>query len=340
MNTIAVANQKGGCGKTIVAVNLSAALSRNGYRVLLIDLDPQAHATFSLRKENIYTITDILEKIYNNEAPNITEAITSVSDKFHFIASTIGLAGIEHSMASKQDKFTALSSLLKVINADFDYCVLDCPPNLGSLTLNALNASNYCLIPVSICDFSLRGLSILKNILIMLREFSQQTPVPFYLLNQLDRRSRFSKDFIARAGINLGSFLLKTCIRSNIHLREAAAAGKDIFQHKPDSRGSEDFKDLAEEMIKLTKVSTWTSLFLKGDDFQEVYVVGDFNNWEKDEHYKLQKISNNIWGINLPLAKGKHRYKFMEGQKWFIDPHNKLTENDPFGGKNSLLYVE
>ncbi|MBU1122614.1 MAG: AAA family ATPase [Candidatus Omnitrophica bacterium] len=340
MKIISVANQKGGCGKTITAVNLSAALSKKGHKVLLIDFDPQAHATFALGGKSNFTITDILEKIHNKEVPDFNEAITPISDNFYFIGASIGLIALEHHLALSKNKLTFLSSALKGLPSNYDYCILDCPPNLGVLTLNALNASAYCLTPISICDFSLHGLKILKNIFIMLKEFNNRMPTPLYLLNQLDKRSRFSKDFIERAKSTLGDFLLNTSIRTNIHLREAAAAGKDIINHKPASRGAEDFMNLAREVENITTSTSWTTIFLKDKKFQDVHVVGDFTNWEKDDQYKLKKISKDIWSIKIPLGKGKYRYKFVEGKEWFTDPHNSLTENDSFGGRNSLLYVE
>jgi chromosome partitioning protein len=339
MKVMAVANQKGGCGKTVTAVNLSAALSRKGYKVLLIDFDPQAHATFSLKRESSFSITDILENPSSSENVHL-ENFTTISDNFFFIPSSIGLASFEHKNISQNDKLKVLSSFLKKIESNFDYCIIDCPPNLGILTLNALEASQHTLIPLSICDFSLKGIDILKNILLMLKEFKGYSPAPFYLLSQLDLRSRFSKEFINRAKNLLGNFLLDTKIRTNVYLREAIANGSNIFEYKSDSRGAQDFMSLADEISKLMSKTAWTSLFLKATEFEEIHVVGDFNKWQKNDKYKLKKVGSDMWIINLPLEKGKYRYKFLAGGAWISDPHNKLTENDAFGGKNSLLYVE
>jgi len=340
MEIISVVNQKGGCGKTISSVNLSAALSKKGLKTLLIDLDPQAHATFALRKESAFNITDILEKIAQNESLPETALYQSVSENFYFIGSRIGLASLEHKFSQRDDRLDILSLFLKAISADFDYCILDCPPNLGLITLNALQASSYSLIPLNICDFSLRGIEILKDIIIMLKEFKGKTPVCFYLLNQLDKRSRFACDFTQRVKEQLGSLLLNTAIRSNVHLKEAAAYGKNIFEYKSDSRGAEDFAALAQEILNITSGKAWTQLFLKGEKVDDVYAIGDFNNWEKQEKYKLRKVGEDIWTLNIPLPKGKYRYKFLAGENWLSDPHNKLSEDDSFGGKNSLIIID
>lgn len=340
MKVISIVNQKGGCGKTITAVNLSAALSKKGFKVLLIDLDPQAHATFALRKMNNFTITDILEKLSKDEPLPQEELYQSVSENFYFISSRIGLASLEHKFSQRDDRLDILSVFLNIISSNFDYCVLDCPPNLGLLTLNALGASTYCLIPFNLCEFSLRGIEILKDIIIMLKEFKGKTPICFYLLNQLDRRSRFACEFTEKVKMRLGSLLLKTMIRTNITLKEAAAVGKNIFEYKPDSRGALDFAALAEEVISTTTNTAWAQLFLKGDKFGDVYAIGDFNNWQKEEKYKLRKVGDDIWSLNIPLEKGKYRYKFLAGETWLADPHNKLAEDDSFGGKNSLIIID
>lgn len=338
MKIIAVVNQKGGCGKTITAVNLSAALSKN-YQVLLIDLDPQGHATFSLKANTNFTITDIFEKI-SQEQPLPQESLfTSLSESFSIVSSSIGLASLEHKLTSHSSKLRLLSSFLKIITG-FDYVILDCPPNLGILTLNALFASDYCLIPLMACDFSLRGVEILKNILIMVKESSDKTPIPFFLLTQVDNRSRFSREFVDKTRQQFGNLLLKTNIRTNVYLKEAVSRGKHIFNYKPYSRGAQDFTELAKEIDRITTKTIWAALFLKRKDLTDVYVVGDFNNWKKEETYKMNKIGNDIWSVNLSLEKGKYRYKFIAEGKWFADPHNKLTENDNFGGKNSLIIAE
>jgi len=340
MNILAVLNQKGGCGKTITAVNLAAGLSREGRRVLLIDLDPQGHATFSLGVEPQFTIADVLEETSQGRPIAQEQLYLPLNDTFCFIGSSIGLASLEHKLSTHPDKLKILSHLIKNQLTEFDYIIVDCPPNLGLLTLNALVASNYALIPLMTCDFSLRCMEILKNILIMVKEFQGTSPTPFFILNQVDKRSRFTQEFIERTKKRLSRLLLSTIVRTNIHLREAAAKGKHIFDYKPKSRGAEDFRSLSREIEAITARNTWRSLFLKGKDFNEVYVVGDFNNWKKSDDYKLNKVGNDIWSINILLDKGTYRYKFVAENKWFPDPYNSLTENDHFGGKNSLLIAE
>lgn len=337
MEIISIVNQKGGCGKTITAINLSAGLSKKNHKVLLIDLDPQGNATFSLGGKTGLTITDILEQTFQGKTPPQKEICIPVSKTLSLIPSSIGLASMEHKLSSHPDKLQFVSSLIKNQLADFDYIILDCPPSLGILTLNALIASTYSLVPLMACGFSLNGMETLKNILIMVKEFKGRSPIPFFLLNQIEYRSNFSRNFISKIKNQLGALVLSTAIRSNVHIREAASNGKNIFDYKPNSRGAEDFMNLTEEIEKTTSKTTWTSFFLKRKDLNEVYIVGDFNNWKKESNYRLKKIGNDIWTINVLLEKGKYRYKFFAENEWFSDPYNKLAESDHFGGKNSLI---
>jgi chromosome partitioning protein len=340
MKVISILNQKGGCGKTITAVNLAAGLSRLGQKVLLIDFDPQGHATFALGANAELTIADILEATSAGKTVDQDKICVPISENLSLIPSSIGLASLEHQLSSHSDKLKILSSFTKKYLLSYDYVIIDCPPNLGVLTLNALVASSYALIPLMTCDFSLRGMEILKNILIMVKEFNSSSPTPFFFLNQVDKRSRFTQDFIERTKKKLDRLLLKTTIRTNIHLREAAANGKHIFDYKPKSRGAEDFTNLTEEVHKTTSKNTWKSLFLKGKNYNEVYVVGDFNDWKKTDDYKLNQVGADIWSINILVDKGTYRYKFVTDKVWFPDPYNRLTENDHFGGRNSLIIAE
>ena len=340
MKVMSVINQKGGCGKTISAVNLAAGLSKKDHKVVLIDLDPQGHATFALGSQPTMTIADVLEKFVEGKTIPADDMLNAVSKNFSLIGSSIGLASLEHKLSLHQDKLRILSFFIADRLSEFDYVIIDCPPNLGVLTLNALMASSYSLVPLMACDFSLRGMEILKNILIMVKEFDNSCPTSFFMLNQVENRSRFSREFIGKVKERFGKLLLNSMIRTNVHLREAASRGKNIFDYMPKSRGAEDFSALTKEIETITSKQNWASLFLKGRDLSDVYVVGDFNNWKKTEDYKLNQVGSDLWSINLSLEKGTYRYKFVVQNKWFPDPYNKLTESDHFGGRNSLIITK
>lgn len=339
MKVISVANQKGGCGKTTTAVNLSWGLSQKGYRVLLIDLDPQAHATYALGISPDNTTADVFEKIMNNEEINLLEFIKQRSDSLFVLGSSIGLSAVEQTCNQRQDKLEILSRFIEKCNPSYDYCIIDCPPNLGVLTLNAFAASNSTIVPITACDLALRGVEHLTNIMGMLGDFQNKMPSLFYVITQYDRRYTFSKEFLKKAKDLFGKQLLLSIIRTNIHLRQATANGDSIFEFKKDSRGAQDYSHFANEIEKLTQNMSWVQFFVKDNKHNDIFVVGEFNKWQKQEKYRLKKLNESTWFLTVPLKKGTYRYKFMIDENWACDPNNQMVEDDSYGGKNSILLV-
>ena len=339
MVILSLINQKGGCGKTTTAVNLSYALANEGNSVLLIDLDPQAHATFSLGIKPKLTTADLFENIISSKQFDFRESLITRANNLYVLPSSIGLSGIEHALGQADNKLDILHNFLSKYSSSFDYCIIDCPPNLGVLTLNALISSTYIIAPIGICELSLKGIENLNNILNMLAEHTGKKTDVFYLITQLDGRYNFAKNFYKKARDIFGKRLLSTAIRTNINLREAAANGMSIFEYKKYSRGSQDYKQLAVEIKSILRKPSLAKFLLKGKEFSDVYLVGEFNNWDQNEDYKLKKVSSDTWEINLRLNKGKYRYKFVVDGKWINDPENNSVEDDAFGGKNSIKII-
>ncbi|MCK4917512.1 MAG: AAA family ATPase [Candidatus Omnitrophica bacterium] len=339
MKIVSLVNQKGGCGKTTSAVNLSYALIQKGCTVLLIDLDPQAHATFSLGVTPQFTTTDLLEMIVNNQEYDLNQFFVERSEGFFVLGASIGLSVMEQTLSNRNDKLEIVSKIFANMEMKFDYCIIDCPPNLGILTLNALMVSNQAIVPIGICELSLKGVDNLKNILEIVSQYRKDSITISYLITQYDKRFKFSQIFMDRVKEEFGTKLFSVKIRTNIHLREAAAMGKTIFEHRKDSRGALDYKRLANEIEHRVENVSMIKVFLKAEKLNDVYLIGEFNKWKKSENYKLKKIDNDKWAINLFLKKGEYRYKFIVDNKWINDPNNALIEDDAFGGKNSILLV-
>lgn len=340
MKVVSILNQKGGCGKTTTAVNLAYALNKQGYRTLLIDFDPQAHTTFSLGIVHVLGIPDLLENYLETHLTGLDQFLTQRDQNLFVITSSIGLSAIEHKLSSRDDKLFILYKLLNRYAAQYEYCVIDCPPNLGVLTLNAYFASNYVIVPLTNCDFSLKGTETFNQIVDMTQDLVPAAPSIYYLFTQYDKRFKYSVNFLEKIKILLKEKLMGTIIRTNISLREAAANGQTIFEYKPYARGAQDYYALAQELSNLTKEQNWTRFTLKGRNYKNVYVVGDFSQWKKSETFKMRRMDTETWCINVPLKRGTYSYKFCADENWYADPFNTIQEDDSFGGKNSILKIE
>ncbi|HDN85838.1 MAG: ParA family protein [Candidatus Omnitrophota bacterium] len=340
MKVISILNQKGGCSKTTTAVNLSYALAKNNYPTLVIDFDPQAHTTFCLGISSNKGICEVMENFLAQKSIPWQECIVKREENLFVLPASIGLTSMEHKLAEREDKLFILYKILNSSTLAYQYCIVDCPPNLGLLSLNALIGGNFLIIPFTVCDLSLQGITILNQIIEMMKKNLPIHQDIFYLLTQYNKRFHHSNQFLERARNSLKDRLLKTIIRTNVALKEASSLGKSIFEHKPRSRGACDYQNLAQEIINLTQEVEWANFFFKGNNFKEVYVVGDFTKWQKEEKFRMKKIDWETWSISVPLKKGKYCYKFFADQTWLKDPFNVHEEDDSFGGKNSVLVIK
>ena len=248
MQIIAVANQKGGCGKTTTTVNLAAYLALNGKKTLLVDLDPQGSSTRHLGLNELgKTMYDVLMKgldiralIMNTMVPGLDIAPTN---------NFLGKAELE--LASK---LTARESVLrpKLRALDgYDYVIIDTPPTLGFLTLNALVASDMVLIPIQTQFFALMGLSMILDLLELIRNDLGYDIQKKYLLTIFDPRTKMSKEVVTQVRESLGENVFKTVIPNNIRLAEAPSYGLPVSLHAPDSPGALAYSNLANEVIAL-----------------------------------------------------------------------------------------
>jgi len=361
MKIISLINQKGGCGKTTTAVNLAAALSRLNKKVLLLDLDPQAHTTVYLGKDpDSYSLTSLSIFDYylgKKTTFELADLVVPIEKNLDLIPSNISLSALEQETTGSTNRMTVLDHFLAVDNKfSYDYVIIDCPPNLGVLTFNALLASNQIIIPIDISTFALRALKNLDKMFFLVKKHKKRTPMASYLLTMYDARPRYARIFIEDAKKQLGSGLLNTIIRLNVKLKEACQLGQHIYQYDPLAYGSVDYLKLARELTKenagtaekatitqpavpeRTEEEAIQMFSYNFADAKEVFVVGDFNNWEVNNRYQLTN-KDGRWLVTVPLRKGEYKYKFVVDGKWMADPSNPFAEDDSYGGKNSIVKI-
>ncbi len=259
MRTIAVINQKGGVGKTTTAVNLSAALADAGSRVCVLDLDPQAHASLHLGVSAAGSIPSLYDVLCGTAT--IAQARCDVSDRLSVVPSNIDLAAAEMELAGEVGREMILRDALAADKEKFDYLILDCPPSLGVLTLNALVAVEEVFLPLQPHFLALHGLSkLLRTVEVVSKRLNNRLRLSGVMLCMYDSTTRLAAEVSSDvdAFFNGGSSeketlqrakFFSTRIRRNIRLAEAPSFGQSIFQYAPDSNGAADYRALADEVM-------------------------------------------------------------------------------------------
>lgn len=252
MNIVSIAIQKGGAGKTTTTVNLAAALRDTGKKCLLIDLDPQASLSQSLGiadqpEPNIY---HLLKREAAGDAAPPEEAVLERCG-MDILPSSLELASAELELVSVYGREQILSQILQRLDGKYDYVLLDCPPSIGMLTVNALVASRYLLMPVEAEFLSLKGAKSFLRHLDLVRRLNGKLDVLGFLLTKYDARKTMTGEVEARLKEEFGSDkVFDTRIRNNIALAKAQQAGVDIFSFQRSSNGAEDYRKMGKEFLK------------------------------------------------------------------------------------------
>ena len=251
MRTIAIANQKGGCGKTTTAVNVAAALALHGKNILVIDFDPQAHATmgFGINPDKLEkTVYDVFSSAQMSLS-DVTVA-TNISG-LEVAPSNILLSGLEFELAVRYSREYALKRRLEAVEGRYDFCVIDCSPSLSLLTLNALVASNEVIIPVQTQYYALEGLKqLLETIDIVKQRFNPSLRVLGILLTFVESRTNLSRQIQQQMREYFGHLVFDTVIHRTVRFAEAPSAGVPVLFFSPSCRGSFEYKALAEEISR------------------------------------------------------------------------------------------
>jgi chromosome partitioning protein len=247
---IAVANQKGGVGKTTTSVNIAAALSMHGLRVLVIDLDPQGNASTALATEHRGDIPDVYQVLVDDLPMN--EIVKQVPDMpgLYCAPATIDLAGAEIELVSLVAREARLRRALSAYDEiEFDYIIIDCPPSLGLLTVNALVAAEEVMIPIQCEYYALEGLGqLLRNVDLIKAHLNPTLRLSTIALTMYDGRTRLASQVAEEVRSHFGDTVLKTVIPRSVRLSEAPSYGQSVMTYDPGSSGAMAYKDAAREI--------------------------------------------------------------------------------------------
>ncbi len=368
MHIISITNQKGGCGKTTTAVNLAASLAQNGKKVLLVDLDPQAHATLGLNIKADLSMYNVLSKTTHSKA-SFPEIIQKVDTNFDIAPSDIILSTLEQELAGEIGRESRLWENIDSFRHSYDYVLIDCPPNLGLLTINAIRATDEVIVPVEASRFSLEGLNQLIEIIELVNERLNHSVAYKIIITNFDSRLRHSFKMLDKIKSTFAGKLYSTIIHVNVKLKEAQNEGFHIFGYDKYCRGAKDYFSLSREIItgetamptvKIEETDVIVESIVKkvnriakekapkknevifsvaAPEAKEVYITGDFNNWELSDKNRME-LTEGGWVKKLKLPEGKHRYRFVMDGKWTDDPANPVKEVNPYGEMDSLIEIK
>jgi chromosome partitioning protein len=360
MRTIAIVNQKGGCGKTTTTVNLGGALAADGWQVLIADLDPQAHASLALGVDPDELDENLYEVLCDPDGGGrLEQIIVNVSEGLDLAPSSIVLSALEQKLAGeRQDSRTErLAQAFENLNSRYDYVLIDCPPNVGLLTFNALRAAGEVLVPLETSFFAIDGVQKLLETIGLLSDRIGHDLSVRILPTLYDGRTRFARQTLGEIRELFKDLCFDTVIRLNVKLRECARHGVPINRYAPSANGALDHAALAIELDASPPPEQRVELPADEDPAQalrevavryrdaragDVRIAGDFNGWVPDKgvRSRIESQGNSrVWTKILHLPRCTYQYRYVVDGEWCEDPENSERVLASNGACNSVLVV-
>ena len=276
MRTIAIANQKGGCGKTTTAVNLAAALAERGYQTVLIDFDPQGHSTIGLGCEADEVSTTIYDVLLNDQIGIDSVTMRTKVERLDLVPSNVLLSGAELDLAGVPEREYVLNKKLASVRERYDFCIIDCAPSLGLLTLNAMLACTGVVVPVQAHYYAAEGLKqFFETANIIEDRFSPHTlSITGVLLTLVEKSTLLSRNIIEQMRELFGDLVFDTVIHKCIRLAEAPSAGESVLTYAPDSKSAVEYRALANEVISRSNPPEQISASTEKTEHGEILIGG------------------------------------------------------------------
>lgn len=245
---ISVANHKGGVGKTATTQNVGAGLANKGFKTLIIDLDAQANLSLS------FGVMDVDKTIYEALRGETSLPIYKVKENLDIVPSNLNLSAIEIELLSQAGRDFFLKNLLNKVKDNYDFILIDCPPSIGVLTINALSASNKVIIPMEAHYLAVQGIAKLYEVIEVVKQrLNPDLSVMGILITKYDKRTILQREIKTAIEGNSNNFVFNTTIRPNIAIPESTYSGQDIYEYSPTSNGAVDYSNLVDEIILINK---------------------------------------------------------------------------------------